>query len=220
MRRCPPGRSTRAAPRKKRSGYARWWTTLLAIRTSTLASAHGSPARDSAASTRSACEGGTSGSTRDASPTRRGRAAHRRRSERASTFGGGGDQLRVDIHTARQYPNSSGRESAPYDARHADDREGRGRRPRDRGDEWRVEVGARLRGVEEDRDERDVARAVDPGPERVVHAALEPARDRHDHDDVERDRPEPDRKEVGLVRIDERHDDIDRTDLRRLVEQQ
>src|SRR5207249_9203332 len=124
------------------------------------------------AARRSACEGGTSGSTRDASRTRRGRAAHRRRSERAPTFGGGGDQLRVDIHTARQYPNSSGGESAPYDAGYADDREGRGGRPRDRGDERRVEVGARLRGVEEDRDERDVARAVDPGPERVVHAAL------------------------------------------------
>src|SRR5438093_5136623 len=52
---------------------------------------------------------------------RRARAAHHRRSGRAWTDGGGGQPWK-DTRTARQYPNSSGGESAPHDARHADDR--------------------------------------------------------------------------------------------------
>src|SRR3989449_2843177 len=110
----------------------------------------------------------------------------------------------------------SGGEPAPEEPRDANDREREREGPRDRGDERRVEIRTREERVEEDRGESDVARAVDPLPERVVHPLAQPAGHGDDDEDVEGERAEADLP-PGVIDL-EGHEDVAERDTCGLVE--
>src|SRR5438094_3009220 len=105
-----------------------------------------------------------------------------------------------------------------HDARRSEERDPSRRCPGDRRDCRRVEVRARRVRVQEEEHEHHVARPVDPPPQLVVHPPTQPARHRDDHEEIERERSEADlQRAVGDL---ERHHDVERVDLRGLVEQQ
>src|SRR5205814_317821 len=106
---------------------------------------------------------------------------------------------------------SACREPPPEQPPEAEDAEGEGRRPGQRADQRRAEVGPTEQGVDEERPEGEVGKAVDPGPGPAIHPGPEPAGDGNQEQEVEGDRAEAEGEPAGpVVRGEEGHDEVER----------